>query len=144
MVPEMGTIKEIPVVLNSTTHETTYEGPRDSDPRMIIWTLNFTVKGFIYGQTSDAKRIYSSITNFLPMISPTDNIDFNVSTGLGKYQIGETVYQGYSLGTATATAKVVLWDSVNNVLRLTNINGNFVSSQPIIGTATNEIGRAHV
>jgi hypothetical protein len=137
LVPEMGIIKEVPVILNDTQYEVTYEGDRFSEPRMIIWTLNFTVKGFVYGQTSAAKQIYASITNFLPMITPTDAIDFNTTTGLGKYQQGETVYQGYSLGTATATAKVVLWDSVGSILKLTNINGNFVSTLPIIGTVTN-------
>jgi hypothetical protein len=137
LVPEMGIIKEVPVILNDTSYEVLYEGDRFSETRMIIWTLNFTVKGFIYGQTSAAKQIYASITNFLPTITQTDVIDFNTITGLGKYQEGENVYQGYSLGTATATARVVLWDSIGSILKLTNINGNFVSSLPIIGTVTN-------
>ena len=38
---------------------------------------------------------------------------------------------------ATATARVVDFISINNELKLTNINGNFVSSQPIIGSKTN-------
>jgi hypothetical protein len=137
LVPEMGIIKEVPIILNDTQYEVSYEGPRDSDPRMIIWTLNFTVKGFVYGQTASTKQIYASITNFLPIITSTDTIDFNTTTGLGRYQEGETVYQGYSLGTATATAKVVLWDSVGSILKLTNIDGNFVSTLPIVGTVTN-------
>ena len=49
--------------------------------------------------------------------------------GIGNYQVGETVYQGYSRSTAVATGKVVLWN--NNILTLTNINGNFVSNLPI-------------
>jgi hypothetical protein len=55
--------------------------------------------------------------------------------GVGTYQAGETVYQGYSAQTSTASAKVILWQ--NNVLHLTNINGNFVSSEPIIGIVSN-------
>jgi hypothetical protein len=137
LVPEMGIIKEVPVILNDTQYEVLYEGDRMSETRMIIWTLNFTVKGFVYGQTSAAKQIYASITNFLPMITPTDTIDFNITTGLGKYREGENVYQGYSLGTSTATARVALWDGVGKILKLTNINGNFVSALPIIGTVTN-------
>ena len=135
LVPEMGIVKEIPVVLNSTTHETTYEGNRESDPRMIIWTLNFTVKGFIFGQISSAGLITTSITNILNDITAASNIIFNLSNdGVGQYQIGEVVYQGYSINSATATAKVVEFN--NNVLTLTNINGNFVSSQPVIGATT--------
>jgi len=137
LIPEMGIVKEIPIVLNSATHETEYEGERDIDTRTIIWTLNFTVKGFVYGATSEVGVITNSITNIYNKIAATDIVQFtiNPSSGLGEYQIGETVYQGYSVGTATATAKVAIWS--NNVLQLTNISGNFVSSQPIRGEITN-------
>jgi hypothetical protein len=136
LVPEMGMIKEIPVVLNSTSQEVTYEGPRDTDPRMIIWTLNFTVKGYVFGQTSTASLIKTSITNILNNITAGDKVIFNMAnTGVGSYQTGELVYQGYSINSSTATAKVTLWS--NNKLTLTNIQGNFVSSQPIIGVKTN-------
>ena len=136
LVPEMGIIKEVPIVLNSTTSEVTYEGPRDTDPRMIIWTLNFTVKGFIFGAVSSTGLIKTSITNIFNEITSADTIQFNMSTsGIGTYQIGETVYQGYSLPLSTASAKVVYYN--NNTLQLTNINGNFVSNQPIIGSVTN-------
>lgn len=135
LVPEMGVVKEVPVVLNSTSHETSYEGPRDTDPRIIIWTLNFTVKGYVFGQTSTVGLIKTSITNILNDVSSSDSVVFNMNgTGVGSYQTGEFVYQGYSLNSSTATAKVVSWN--NNNLTLTNINGNFVSSQPIIGVNT--------
>jgi hypothetical protein len=138
LVPDMGIVKEIPVVLNSTTHETTYEGPRDSDPRMIVWTLNFTVKGYIFGEASAVNTITTSITNIYNYINPSDSVIFNVgSSGVGTYQTGEIVYQGYSVNTATATGKVTFWDTNNLKLTLTNINGNFVSNQPIIGLNTN-------
>jgi len=136
LIPEMGVVKEIPVVLNSTVHETTYEGIRESDPRMIVWTLNFTVKGYVYGPISSVGLIKTSITNILNDIQTDTHVVFNLTTpGLGEYQTGEIVYQGYTLNSATATAKVVVFD--NNSLTLTNINGNFVSNQPIIGAVTN-------
>jgi hypothetical protein len=53
----------------------------------------------------------------------------NPSSGVGTYQIGETVYQGYSAPLAIATGKVVSFN--NNILQLKNINGNFVSNLPI-------------
>jgi len=58
----------------------------------------------------------------------------NSASGNGTYQIGETVYQGYTTQTSTATARVVLW--TNNKLHLNNINGNFISTQPIYGVNT--------
>jgi hypothetical protein len=137
LIPEMGIVKEIPIVLNTATFDTEYEGDRDSDTRTIIWTLNFTVKGFVYGATSDVGIIKTSITNIYNEILPNDIVQFTInrSSGIGEYQIGETVYQGYSRSTATATAKVSIWS--NNILHLTNISGNFVSSQSIRGEMTN-------
>jgi hypothetical protein len=137
LIPEMGITKEVPVVLKSTSYEVEYEGVRDSDPRLIIWTLNFTVKGFIFGATSGpVGLIKTSITNILNNISVNDNVVLNTAnTGVGTYQVGEFVYQGYSLGTAVATGKVISFN--NNKLTLTNINGNFTSNQPIVGATTN-------
>lgn len=136
MVPEMGIIKEIPVVLNSCTSDITYEGNREKDPRMIIWTLNFTVKGYIFGKSSDASLITNSVTSIYNQISDGDVVEFSmdVATGTGNYQLGEMVYQGYTSQTATATGKVVLW--ANDKLHLENINGDFVSTQPIYGVNT--------
>jgi hypothetical protein len=136
LIPEMGITKEVPIILNSSTADIMYEGDKESETRMIIWTLNFTVKGFIFGKISEAGLIKTSITNILNQISPEDTVVFNMAaTGTGKYQTGEIVYQGYSPGTATATGKVVVWS--NNILRLTNINGNFISSIPVWGTISN-------
>jgi len=138
LIPEMGIVKEIPIVLNNTSHEITYEGPRDSDPRMIIWTLNFTVKGYVFGGTSSVGLIKTSITNILNDVTDKHSVIFNVAnTGIGNYQTGEIVYQGYSLNSATATAKVLTFNQSNNQVILTNINGNFVSNQPIVGAVTN-------
>jgi len=139
LIPEMGIVKELPVVLNSTSYEVDYEGDRDHDTRSVIWTLNFTVKGFIFGKTSDSSSgiIFKSITNILNDITSTDTIQLQLdpNSGIGTYKIGELVYQGYSSGTATATARVVFFDKKpgNTVLQITDINGNFVSDKPIIG-----------
>jgi hypothetical protein len=136
LVPEMGMVKEIPIILNNVTQDVQYEGNRSSDPRLVIWTLNFTVKGFIFGPVSSAGLIKTSITNILNDITAEDVVIFNMgNTGIGSYQIGEGVYQGYSSGTATATARVLSWS--NSKLHLTAIDGNFVSSQPIYGMVTN-------
>lgn len=139
LIPDLGVVKEVPVILNDVSSEVDYEGDRNSPTRMIIWTLNFTVKGFIFGSYTTPKLIRTSITNILNDIRETDIVTFKMTanTGVGKYQAGEIVYQGYSPQISTATARVVSWNSGNNVLHLTNINGNFVSSQSIVGVNTN-------
>jgi len=136
MIPEMGIVKNIPVVLNSSTQDIDYEGNYERDTRVIIWTINFTVKGYIFGRITDTGGpITHSITSIYNQITEDDVIQFtmNINSGLGTYQIGETVYQGFSAPLAVATGKVVRFD--NNILYLKNINGNFVSNLPIQSTS---------
>jgi hypothetical protein len=137
MIPEMGIVKEVPVVLNSTSQDIDYEGNFERDTRVIIWTLTFTVKGYIYGKISDSGGpITHSITSIYNQITEDDVIQFtmNLNSGVGTYQIGETVYQGFSAPLAIASGKVVAFN--NNLLQLKNINGNFVSNLPIQSTSS--------
>jgi hypothetical protein len=137
LIPEMGIVKEIPVILKTTTYEVDFEGGREHETRRIIWTLNFTVKGYIFGAMSNVGLIKTSITNVFNDITLTDSVRFNMANnGTGLYKTGEIVYQGYSVSTATATAKVSDWTS-NSKLLLTNVEGNFVSNLPIIGLNSN-------
>lgn len=137
MIPEMGITKEVPVILDQVTQDVTYEGDRSSDPRLIIWTFNFTVKANFFGPVSEVGIIKHSITSIYNKITQDDIVDFEIdmTSGVGQYQVGEFVYQGYSMSNSTATAKVVEWS--NNKLKLKEINGNFVSSTPIYGYTTN-------
>ena len=52
LIPELGVIKELPILLNSIDRDVDYEGDREDNPRRIIFTFHFTVKGFIFGKTS--------------------------------------------------------------------------------------------
>jgi hypothetical protein len=123
------------VLLKSTDFNIDYEGDyNDNDTRTIIWTLTFTVKGFVYGSTSSAGLIKTSITNIYNDIQTGTNVYFNMTSGgTGNYQLGEIVYQGSAPALSIGTGKVIAWSNTNNQLTLTNITGNFVSNQPIIG-----------
>ena len=138
LIPEMGIIKEVPIILNQVNSQVTYEGNRDSDTRMVIWTLNFTVKGFIFGASSPpAGIVKNAIVHISNEIGRNDSVVLNAQSGSGTYQQGEIVYQGYSLSTATSTAVVKDWSSRVNQLTLTNVSGTFMLNQPIIGAKTN-------
>jgi len=132
LVPDMSIVKEIPVILKDVTQDIEYEGDMSHDTRVIIWTLNFTVKGFIFGAMSPTggiiKTTYTSIIDYSP-----DTIVFNMDPTSENipYKVGETAYQGYSAHVALSTGTVKRW--ANNVLTLTNISGNFVSTLPITG-----------
>lgn len=138
LIPEMGVIKEIPIVLKDTDYDVKYEGPREQETRTIIWTLNFTVKGFIFGAVSEPKIIKRSITNVYDDSALASSIiKFNMaSTGTGSFQEGELVFQGYSLDSATGTAVVLSWNPDTYQLIVKDVIGNFVTSNPIYGRKT--------
>jgi hypothetical protein len=48
LIPEMAVNVDIPVVMNSISQDDTYDGGF-TERQAIIWTLDFTVKGYIYG-----------------------------------------------------------------------------------------------
>jgi len=141
LIPEMGIVKEVPVVLKSTSQEIDYEGDRDHETRTIIWTLTFTVKGFVFGAVSEPKVIKKSITNIYDnTLSDGDTVQFGLGPdGLGNYKEGEFVYQGYSLQNSTASAKVLSWTPSTSKLELINISGNFVTTFPIYGSQTGAV-----
>jgi hypothetical protein len=139
LLPEMGVIKQIPIVLKDVQQNVDYEGDHDSKVRTVIWTLNFTLKGYLYGPTTESKIIKTAITNIFDDVSLSNkNLEITLqSGGLGNYTIGSTVYQGYSYDTNTATAKVVDWNPATNTLMLTQPLGHFVTGQPIKCITTN-------
>lgn len=56
--------------------------------------------------------------------------------GSGNYNIGETVYQGNTLSTATATAKVSDWDPTNNTINLVQVKGVFSTVGNLVGNTS--------
>jgi len=62
LVPDLDETKDVPVVLNSVAYEDEYEG-NFSTRRAIIYTLNFTVKTYIYGPVSESTTITKVITD---------------------------------------------------------------------------------
>ena len=61
-------------------------------------------------------------------------IEFSMGSGSGTYTIAETVYQGATFGSATATGEVGTWDGTT--LKLINLTGTFTTSSNIIGNSS--------
>lgn len=64
------------------------------------------------------------------------NIRLNIGPGATDYHIGETVYQGANLESATVTAKISNWEPTTKILEVYNINGAFTAAANVIGTAS--------
>ncbi len=85
IVPELDAKLDIPITLNSVTYQDTYEGDF-VNRRAIIWNLNFTIKGYLFGPTKSGNIIkmantslYDSFTANTPFerIIVTPGLDAN-------------------------------------------------------------------
>jgi len=73
VVPEVDSARDIPIVLNSISSQDQYEGNFEQR-RAMIWTLSFTLKGYLYGPSKKSKLIKLAETTFrLPVDVETGN-----------------------------------------------------------------------
>jgi len=71
IITEMGLKLDVPIVLNSASVEDDYSGDF-LQRRAIIWTLEFTMKGFLYPEVKSSDKIIKSISvNFRNMDQET-------------------------------------------------------------------------
>jgi hypothetical protein len=150
LIPEMNIIKTIPIELNEVIPMIDSEGPVfDSPVRIVMWTLNFTAKAFIFGAIKDAKLIKEVQQNFLL----DSSADITAETlagccgkstktyqllpgGHGEFQRAEIVYQGLNLENSYATGIVRDYDANNCLITVADICGAFKSNQTLIGNDT--------
>jgi len=77
LIDELDTYFDIPIVLNSVSQEDTYEGDFESR-RALIWTLNFTMKGYFFGPVSAKKQITFVDVDVAPVAEFADGQPGNV------------------------------------------------------------------
>lgn len=137
-VPEMGFLKDIPIILNSVNQSVQYEGNYDS-VRYINWTLNFTVKGYYYGPVQTPKIIRKVITNIWndPELVRGYITKINTGSGSGTFKIDDVVYQGDNYLTATAFGRVNEWNATNGRLVIGATQGRFDTNNTIRAVSSN-------
>ena len=138
-IPELGFLKDVPVILTSVTNNVEYEGNFDS-VRYIQWTLTFTVKANYYGPISKPKIIKRSITNIFndPSIVRGNIIRINTENGNnGTLMIQDIIYQGNNPSTANAYGIVMSWNPTINKLKIGAAQGTFNVGNTIKATSTN-------
>jgi hypothetical protein len=70
LVPEMNIRHDIPIVLNRVNMDDVYDGDF-TVRRTMVWTLDFTLKGYLYGPIKTTKVIKYAITNIYDKIDRT-------------------------------------------------------------------------
>lgn len=79
---------DIPIILNSVVHSDDYEGDFQTR-RALIWTLNFTVKGYFFGPTTERKVVKFARTRVFDDLNAELNFELISGGGTGG---GTTTY----------------------------------------------------
>jgi hypothetical protein len=86
LIPEMEITMDIPIILNNISMEDVYESDF-KQRRSLIWTLDFTLKGYIYGPIKKSAIIKFANTNFyLPSVP-----DGQLNTAIGNTPVSEKI-----------------------------------------------------
>lgn len=127
---------DVPIVFNSITYDDSHEGDPEST-RSIIWTLNFTAKGYLFGPVNDIKMIRKATANIFDSTYETNPLrEMTLSGGSGDFKYNELVYQGRAVDEADATAYVRSWSNTTNTVVVYDTNGNFSIGGQIVGAVS--------
>lgn len=130
-IREMGKPYDLPIILNDVANETSYEGDLMST-RLIIWTLTFTAKSFIF---PPVKQIHSGLieqteTNIYEESSSTSlqKVGLDTANGSGNFITGEVlrVVNKNKIGTVqyfsnTSPTSTLVVTDMNNLLDIGDV-----------------------
>lgn len=78
LIPEMGIKQDIPIILNRVNLDDVYDGNFDQR-RSMVWTLDFTLKGYLYGPVKKTKVIKYANTQFF--VPDVDDGQLSIAVG---------------------------------------------------------------
>mgnify|MGYP003338660783 CR=1 FL=1 len=145
MIPDLGAIKDIPVILDSVANEIDYEGNYYT-VRYVYWTLNFTMKMEYYGPIQHPKIIRSVYVNLHndEALNTGYITQINTANTSGVFKVDDIVYQGPDYHTSNAFGIVLMYntrtantDAGFGRLVLGAVQGDFKANQEIHATSTN-------
>lgn len=140
-VPELGYLKDIPIVLSGVTQNVQYEGNYDG-VRYVYWSMSFVLKGHFIGPTSKPKIIRKAIANIFndPSLIAGNIVRMNLNNvSNGSFKIGDTVFQGDNYQTATAYGFVNEWNPDLKKLQIGGAQGQFKTNNTIRAASTNAV-----
>lgn len=141
MIPDLGAIKDVPIILNSVANDIEYEGNFDS-VRYVNWTLTFTMKVYYYGPLSYPKiirTVYANIYNDPSLNAGGYITKLNVINANGNFKAEDYVYSGSSYNTANAYGIVVNYSANTGKLVLGATQGQFRANDTIRALSTNGV-----
>ena len=142
LIPDLGMLKDVPIILQSVTNNIEYEGDYDT-VRYVYWTLNFTMKTYYYGPISYPKiirTVYANIYNDPSLVTGYITKMYVTATN-GTFKATDTVYQGNTYDTANAYGIVLNYSTDTGKLTLGATQGQFVVNNTIRAVSSNAVAR---
>lgn len=138
LVPGMDQKYDMPIILNSATPDISYEGDM-LDTRLIIWTLEFTVKAFIFPPVKTSNTIIRQANTNIYIdnqVRDAQKVYVDMPTGNGVFTTNETIRVD-SKGT---TGKVKYFSNNSlGILVLDNLDELLVTGDVIKGDYSHAI-----
>ena len=142
-IPLMDPKYDMPIILNSVSNETTYEGDM-METRMIIWNLEFTAKSHIWPPVKTGKIINVANTNLY--IQPNSLLEQQVfvdfANGVGRFSDSETIrvtdrdVHGTVSYFSNVNNGILIVESLNDYLAVGDVvRGDFTGATYTIKTA---------
>lgn len=132
-VPALGLVDTVPLILNSVTHTDNYEGDFEKR-RAIVWTLTFTMRGYLYGPTRAQGRvqevvvdIYNTIYDNLldpPEVLAAENGENVVNEDESGFLVSEATANIYSSVGRVSRIDTTGVDTENPVTTITEWDGD--------------------
>lgn len=130
---------DVPFILNSINYDVEdIGGPTPT--RVLVWTLTFTAKGYMFGPITSRKLIRKSTANTYNSLFELDNlrlVNMANTGGQGTFKLGELVYEGRELSSANASGFVKSWNANTFKLVLDDVNGEIKTGRYLIGAVSN-------
>ena len=132
-----GLVLDVPIVLESVTQQSDYEGLPEPT-RTMSWDLGFSMKGYLFGPMSEVSVIRKVTANIYDATFEASELKkLHLNNGSGNYKTGELVYQGGGLEDATASGFVRYWSNTQNTLVVYDTSGLFQANSNVIGFVSN-------
>ena len=137
LVPELDLAIDIPVNIQEIKMNDRYEGTFEN-PRYIIYSIVFQLKGFLYGPVRNTNIIKKAIVNVYDESSPRKNfMDFYVTANNEPaFNIGELIFQKDG---KYITGRGVVENSNSSFVQLVNFTGSFYPNTMLISSNSNNI-----
>ena len=102
LISSMDIVHDIPLVLNSVTSEDTYEGDF-ATRRSIIWTLSFTMKGWMYPNIVDNAKVITDVTVDTHLMSKAADIEpiYIIAEDSTSYSVNNLILDNHEIDDST-------------------------------------------